>query len=60
MIELKVEDYCQECTQFEPESDTSKLFDENKVLVHTRIMCTHRHFCNHIYKMIERKYKDEL
>lgn len=59
MIELQVEDYCQECAAFEPEVRSAVIYNDNKIAERqTLVFCNHRNTCKHIYKTIERKFQN--
>jgi len=46
MIELKVEAYCQNCAEFETETDRALLYAGDEVEVaHFTVICVHRRKC---------------
>ena len=69
MITLKVEDYCHNCPEFEPDVDKNEheLVDYNcmtrveKRIVHctTTVTCQHRHRCAAIYEHAAKQVKKE-
>lgn len=56
MIELKLDDYCQDCPRFEPKK--VDLSFSSKV-VRTMVVCEYSHFCHNIRKHLEEKMKYE-
>lgn len=55
MIDIKVEDYCQECDGFDPVVDTrlQNIMGEAKV---TLVICSNRRRCNAMYNHILREF----
>ena len=53
MIELKVEDYCQDCKEFEPEVDTYIGMTCGYEFCNHTISCKHKQRCSEIYFHIE-------
>lgn len=54
MIRLKIEEYCQECPEFEP---IKKIFYANNQACEIIIRCEHEKMCKEIAKHIERTQK---
>lgn len=49
MIELKVQDYCQNCDRFDAVVDRETLYLANGKAIHnTIIMCNYKNRCSHI------------
>lgn len=69
MITLKVEDYCHDCPDFEPDVekevqrwegvdyDTMTSYDYTRA--HTTIYCKHRYRCESVKSYLERQKKEE-
>ena len=59
MIELKVDDWCKDCGEFEPElvRDTTEFRDNVTRITDTMIICKHRDRCRCIAKCIENQIK---
>ena len=54
MIELKVEDYCHECTEFEAETRKGFLTaDGTIVAVECVVVCKNRQQCRYIKRFLE-------
>lgn len=54
MIQLKVEEYCQYCPEFEADVEKNTFYSGNgAVFYDTTIRCSHRERCNEIKKYIE-------
>ena len=54
MIKLEVEDYCQKCSEFEPQIDKYTISTINSFeTVDTFIYCEHRNRCKRIKEFIE-------
>ena len=71
MIVLKVEEYCHNCPEFEPDVDKDKVEVESisfslsdfdgqtrKLMCNTTIACEHRHRCAAIYECATNRRKD--
>lgn len=54
MIKLTVEDYCQNCPEFEADVIKTKAFCVDEVINHTTITCEHRDKCAQLKSYIER------
>ena len=54
MIKLEVEQYCQNCPEFEPVVDSTALFinEGDVVRRETTVTCKHRERCINIFKHI--------
>lgn len=52
MIKLCVEDYCQDCTEFEPDVQKVTLFGGKRDIADTTIFCEHRERCEHIKEFL--------
>ena len=59
MINLKIEDYCQECPDFEAEVEKIT-FSDLPVKNDTLIRCKNRIRCLFLYKHLESCYEEEL
>lgn len=66
MIEVKVDEYCQECPYFEAESQTSDNLDSGVYLypgvrpvITTTIQCEHRFKCRAIKNYLERRMEEK-
>lgn len=57
MIKLEVEEYCNECPNFEPEVAKINIDGFFKVVCNTNIFCEHRHKCNNIAEYMKAKYE---
>lgn len=59
MIRLSVENYCENCPEFEPHvhKDKYELYSVTnpESVVHTLITCEHQDRCNQIKKMIQQE-----
>lgn len=57
MIELSVEDYCQECPEFDPETTKNILrsWDDSKLYLSTNVFCKYAHRC----KAMEKHFNKE-
>ena len=69
MIELRVEKYCENCTEFEPEMqvDVKRVYSdgivygrEEIVSVNTSVTCKHAERCENIRKFIEKETEEEV
>ena len=56
MISLQVENYCQNCPDFEPYQNVLRIGRE----LHTIVQCTHKDRCNEIYKYICQQYEKDI
>ena len=56
MIKLKVEDYCQNCDMFEPES-TSVIYEYGVVpeltIINTSVFCKNKDICQRMYDRLK-------
>lgn len=65
MIKLQIEDYCQNCSEFEPHVEkvdisSSDLYSYEKVeRTDTTITCTHRQRCDCIEEYIQKQVKNK-
>ena len=69
MITLKVEDYCHNCPEFEPDvdKDTQEMVEYNmanrserrQVFCTTTVTCQHRHRCAAIYEHAAKQVKEK-
>lgn len=68
MIELYIKEYCKNCTEFEPETQTDvsrAYFDdfmrgsEAIVYANTSVTCKHAQRCECIHEFIEKEIKKE-
>lgn len=52
MIELSVEDYCQECPEFDPEVNRSiiRSWDDSKLFLSTNVFCKYAQRCKAMEK----------
>lgn len=56
MIKLDVENYCQECSDFKPEKETTTLYAGEVPISHmTTVYCKYRDRCASIAKYLEEK-----
>ena len=60
MIRLDVEDYCQDCRAFEPETDTNALYSINgefngEFSVETVITCERRNWCKNLVRYLKKQ-----
>lgn len=54
MIDLKVEDYCHECPEFEADTRKSALFADGEIVAaECVIVCEHSAKCAHIKQFLE-------
>lgn len=56
MIELNIEDYCNDCPMFE--ANTGKIYSNCKILT-TYITCENRNLCRRIKTYLEEKNDEE-
>lgn len=56
MIKLNVEDYCQDCPEFEAHAD--KLYGDNRSL-NTWVYCEHKKICKRIHDYLSKKLKEK-
>lgn len=56
MIELNIEDYCNDCPMFE--ANTGKIYANCKILT-TYITCENRNLCHRIKTYLEEKNDEE-
>ena len=68
MIELHVKEYCKNCTEFEPETqtDVNRVYfndfmcgPEEIVYANTSVTCKHAQRCERIREFIEKEMKKE-
>lgn len=60
MIRLEVEDYCQDCRAFEPETDTNVLYSVNgEFSVETVITCERRNWCRNLVRYLEKRVEKD-
>ena len=58
MIRLEVEDYCQDCKAFEPDTDRNMDFDDAQLyMTDTVVQCEKRNHCKRLVQYLERKLK---
>lgn len=56
MIEIKVEPYCHECTEFEAETEESIITADGRLVgVRHTITCEHAQKCRYIKRFLEEK-----
>lgn len=56
MIEVVVQEYCQNCMEFEPRADISALYADNTPeTVHIAVKCVHAHKCELIKRHLEER-----
>lgn len=55
MIRFEIEEYCQECSKFEPIKE--EIFHANNRVYETVIRCEHKEMCEEIAKHIEQTQK---
>lgn len=59
MIELRVENYCQNCDEFEPVAEVMKSYDiamEDKEGL-TKVSCKHAHRCSELIRYLKKEMK---
>lgn len=62
MIEIKVDEYCQDCPYFEAESQTNDYIDKViglRPMITTTIQCEHRFKCRAIKNYLERRMEEK-
>ena len=59
MIKLYVEDYCQNCPEFEPDVDKKTMHADRKLINITDIRCEHRHICDMLINYLEKQHGRE-
>lgn len=60
MIKLDVEDYCQECLDFDPEKESVCLYSGDKICqCITTVRCKHRNRCKNIMQWFVKKKEGE-
>ena len=61
-INLKVEDYCQECEAFDPVADTTKIYEENGdvFFLETVVICSEARKCRNFVRYLERRLQAEV
>ena len=61
MIELIVEDYCQECPMFTPDIDRTiaRSWDDKKMMLSTTVFCQHAYRCREMAKHFKEGEKHE-
>lgn len=59
-IHLELEEYCQDgsCWRFDPEVDTQCLYANGKSFYDTRIRCSNRAICKHVYDFFEKRGRE--
>lgn len=58
MIELEVEEYCDDCPEFDAHIEKAVLFDGySKEYCNTNITCEHKDKCKRLKDMIEKEAK---
>lgn len=55
MISLDVENYCHNCSEFEPDCQTIKYMSDGKIIVDTLVKCEHKDRCRNIKTYIEQQ-----
>lgn len=59
MIKLMIEDYCQDCKNFEVHQKSSTFFtDDNAVFSDHILTCKHAELCRRLKKHLERSIKE--
>ena len=58
-IELKVEDYCDGCGEFEPDVDKTCYYSIEKVCTNTTIRCEHADLCRRLAEHLKSQKKEE-
>lgn len=59
MIELKVDEYCGDCPEFEPFTEKQMYYSDNGIVFSdTRVMCKDREKCRYIKQFISKSKKD--
>lgn len=58
MIHLHVEDYCQNCPEFKPETSTVEMYDALNKYLDTIVYCEHQKRCNIFMRYLEGKLKE--
>lgn len=55
MIKLCVEDYCQNCTDFEPDVETYTTVSAGKICNQTNVSCEHRQRCKKLVEYLRKE-----
>ena len=58
-ITLKVDDYCQECPEFEPDVHRQVIYGMDERMFDTTIRCEHRGKCDRLIEYLEKKIKEK-
>lgn len=59
MIKLNVEDYCQNCQDFDPMKETTNLYSGDCIIEsHTSVYCHYRNRCAAVAKWLEEHPED--
>lgn len=59
MIRLCVEDYCQDCPEFKPETSTVQMYDFTlDGYLNTIVHCEHQKRCDNFMRYLKRKLKE--
>lgn len=58
MIELKVEDYCQECSDFSPMADTFTYRASKVAVNNTVVYCKNKKVCKRLYEHLKGENKE--
>ena len=59
MIELKVEDYCQDCPRFEADVQCQQYYSMDYMTCATTVKCKFRKQCRNIMKYLKEQSKKE-
>ena len=62
MIQLSIEDYCQDCPDFNARVDRDTLYDNRNIKTGycTSITCQYAHRCRNIARMIKKQMEKEI
>lgn len=55
MISLDIENYCHNCSEFEPDCKTIIYMADGKIIVDTLVTCEHKDRCRNIKTYIEQQ-----
>jgi len=58
-ITLKVDDYCQNCPEFEPDVHRQVIYSMDEKLLDTAIRCEHRVKCDRLIEYLEKQIKEK-
>ena len=63
MIKLDIREYCQDCTEFEPQvaqrpAQSASLSGDTRVFGDTIVECEHRRHCEALYNYLKRSDND--